>query len=51
VKGVDEIPLGDAFAYELDQHDTYIRVPRGLRAKTQNYIDALKAIESAEVLA
>lgn len=45
VEGVEEIPLGEAFAFELDRNDTYIRIPKGFRARVQKYVDALQAIE------
>jgi len=45
VSGVDEIPLGEVFACELDRNDTYIRLPKGYRAKVQKYVDALQAVE------
>jgi len=45
IKGSEEILLGMAFGYELGQNETYIRIPRGFRGKTQKYIDALQAIE------
>jgi len=46
IKGVNEIPLGEAFGCTLDRNETYIRIPKGLRGKVQKYIDALITLES-----
>ena len=45
VNGVDEIPLGQAFGWVLTENDTYIRIPRDLRTKVQQYINALAVVE------
>jgi hypothetical protein len=45
IKGSEEILLGMAFEFELGQNETYIRIPRGFRERTQKYIDALRAVE------
>jgi len=49
IEGVDEIPLGEAFAYHLGNNETYIRIPRGFRRRIQNYIDALRAVDGKAV--
>jgi hypothetical protein len=43
IEGVEEIPLGDAFAGELDRNETYIRIPRDFGDKIAKYIQALQA--------
>jgi hypothetical protein len=47
IEGVKEVPLGEAFGWTLDREETYIRIPKGLRAKVQKYVDALNVIVAA----
>jgi hypothetical protein len=50
IDGVDEIPLGEAFGNALDRNDTYIRIPKDMRARVQRYVDALIAADDKAVV-
>lgn len=43
--GSDEMVLGDAFEFALGRNATFVKIPRRMLDKVQQYIDALRAIE------
>jgi hypothetical protein len=50
IEGVDEVPLGEAFEFELSRNETYVRVPREMRQQAQDYINGLRAIADKAVI-
>jgi hypothetical protein len=50
IDGVDEVPIGEAFEFELSRNETYLRVPREMRQQVQDYVNGLRAIADKAVM-